>query len=235
VIVAEPDLQLHLATVAAFPFDVAAVTVLQFDFATIDAFALTNVIGLLAFAVVGAMKAIDADFDLLGIAVLGVMTALGGGTTRDLLVGRVPTALQSTTDVSVALVGVVLAVLLAQVDDDAHRSLFVLLPDAIGLAAFAATGALVGHAAGVSPFGVVILATVTAVGGGTISDLLLQDVPFVLCEDFYATCAVVGGAAFVVLVAGGVAVDTAAIVGAALVFGMRVLAMQRGWELPTVG
>ena len=136
-----------------------------------NVFEAMNVVGLLAFAVTGALKAVDADLDLLGVTVLGVMTALGGGITRDLLVNTVPTALTSG-DIGVVLVGVGVALALVQFGSAAVPS-FVLLPDAIGLSAFATTGALVGFDAGLSGFGIVLLATVTGVGGGIIADVLL--------------------------------------------------------------
>ncbi|MFC4548984.1 MULTISPECIES: trimeric intracellular cation channel family protein [Halorussus] len=193
-----------------------------------------NVIGLLAFAVVGSLRGADADLDLLGVAVLGVMTALGGGVTRDLLVDTVPVALRSTTDVSVALVGVGLAVALARLEMGATDHSLVLLADAVGLSAFATTGALVATTAGLSPFGVVVLATVTGVGGGLVSDVLLRNVPFVLVEDFYATCAVLGGVVFWVAISAGAGRRASAVVCAAFVFGLRLLAIRHDWELPTV-
>jgi uncharacterized membrane protein YeiH len=198
-------------------------------------FTAMNVVGLVAFATVGGLKGADADLDLFGVAVLGVLTALGGGTLRDVLVGRVPLALQSTGDVSVALVGVVLAVLLSRTVEGRVRDHPVLqLPDAIGLAAFAATGALVGLDAGISPFGVVVLATLTGVGGGSIADLLLSRVPVVLHEDFYATPALLGGAGFWAAVTVGADTGAAALGCAAAVFLLRIAALRYDWHLPTI-
>ncbi|MFC4360092.1 trimeric intracellular cation channel family protein [Halobium salinum] len=197
-------------------------------------FALMNVVGLVAFAMVGSLKAADADLDLFGVAVLGVLTALGGGTVRDVLVGRVPGALRSTGDVAVALLGVALAVLLARrVRGRLLDHPLLLAPDAVGLAAFAATGALVGHEAGLSPFGVVALATLTAVGGGSLADVLLSRVPVVLREEFYATPAVLGGALFWLAESVGVDPSAAALGCAGLVLGVRLLALRRGWDLPS--
>lgn len=200
----------------------------------LDAFGVMNVVGLLAFAVVGSLRAIDADLDLLGVGVLGIMTALGGGITRDLLVNSVPVALRSTTDVSVALAGVAVGIALGRLGDDLTDHSLVLLPDAVGLSAFATTGALVAADAGLSAFGVVVLATVTGVGGGLVSDVLLQRVPFVLVEDFYATCALVGGVVFWTATSVGVGDGPSAAVCAAVVLGLRTLAIRREWELPTV-
>ncbi|MGB9986479.1 trimeric intracellular cation channel family protein [Salarchaeum japonicum] len=201
-----------------------------------NVFDVMNAVGLVAFAIVGSLKASDADLDLLGIAVLGFLTALGGGITRDVLVGRTPAAFSGSGDVAWAFVGVLLAIGLAVVVDE--RGLLdspaLVVPDAVGLAAFAATGALVGVDAGVSPFGVVVLATLTGVGGGTISDVLLDRVPFVLTEDFYASCALIGGALFVLAADAGVGQRTAALACAGVVFALRIVAVHREWRLPSV-
>lgn len=200
----------------------------------VDVFDLMNTVGLVAFAMVGSLKAADADLDLFGVTVLGVLTALGGGTTRDVLVARVPSSLRSTGDVAVALLGVALAVLLARrVRGRLLDHPLLLVPDAVGLAAFAATGALVGQEVGLSAFGVVVLATLTAVGGGSLADLLLSRVPVVLREDFYATPAVLGGAAFWLSVSAGVGSSTAALGCAGLVLAVRLFALRRGWDLPS--
>ncbi|MFC7200532.1 trimeric intracellular cation channel family protein [Halospeciosus flavus] len=200
----------------------------------IPVFDVMNAVGLVAFAVVGSLKASDARLDLLGVSVLGFLTALGGGITRDVLVGRIPAALSGSNDVTWAALGVVLAMVLARIIEERHLldHPALLVSDAVGLAAFAATGALVGVDAGVSAFGVVVLAALTGVGGGTISDVLLDRIPFVLTEDFYATCAVAGGVVFVTATAAGVDPRTAAVACAAVVFGTRVAALRRGWELP---
>jgi len=106
--------------------------------------------------------------------------------------------------------------------------------NAVGLVAFATTGALVGHAAGVSLFGVAVLDTVTGVGGGLVSDVLLQRVPFVLAEDCYATCAVAASAVFWAVVAAGYSTAAGAVTCAALTLGLRLLAIRRAWRRPTV-
>jgi uncharacterized membrane protein YeiH len=195
----------------------------------VDAFAVMNALGLLAFAVAGSLKGAEADLDLFGVAVLGVVTALGGGTLRDVLVGRVPASLQATADV-----GVGLAVALVVVSEDRRGHPALVVSDALGLAAFAATGALVGVEAGLSPFGVVVLATLTGVGGGSLADLLLTRVPVVLREDFYATPAVVGGVLFWSAAAAGVDPDALVLPSALVVFLVRALALRFEWELPSV-
>ena len=203
-----------------------------------DAVAAMNLVGLLAFAVAGSLKGADAELDPFGVATLGVLTALGGGTIRDVLVGRVPAALRSTGDVLVVLAGVGVGLLIAAALSGGtgrvrDHSAF-LVADAVGLAAFAASGAAVGAEAGLSAFGVVVTATLTGVGGGSLSDLLLARVPVVLREDFYATPALLGGVAYVVAAAVGVRGATATLGVALGVFGLRLVAVRRDWSLPSV-
>ena len=204
-----------------------------------DPFAAMNTVGLVAFALVGSTKAIRAEFDLFGVAVVGLAMAFAGGVTRDLLVNRVPLALQSPAEIALGLVGVGLAVALSVVLQSADTHPVTLVADAIGLAAFATTGAIVAADAGVSAFGVVAVATINAVGGGAFADILLDRAPFILFDDFYASCAVLGGATYwAVTASGGVGVlgdlgGVAAGACAAVTAGVRLVAVAYGWELPT--
>lgn len=199
------------------------------------AFAAMNAVGLVAFATVGALKGSDAGLDLFGVVVLGFLTALGGGILRDVLVGRVPAALHSTGDVAVATLGVVIGVALSlRVRDTIRETTAIQFPDAVGLAAFAATGAAVGIDAGLTLFGVVVVATLTGVGGGSISDLLLVRVPAVLREDFYATPAALGGVVAWLAVELTLPVAVATLSAAGSVLLVRVAALRYDWRLPTV-
>ena len=171
-----------------------------------SAFAVVNAVGLVAFALVGATKGIRAGFDPFGVVVVGLVTAFGGGTTRDILVDRIPLSVQTASNLSYGLLGVVLAV---------------------GLAA---TGSIVATDAGLSAFGVVAIATINAVGGGALTDLLLDRSPFVLLEDIYAIPAVLGGMSYVAVTGLGLRGATVACV--AVTVGTRLLAVSRGWDLP---
>lgn len=197
-------------------------------------FAVMNTIGLVAFALVGSSKAIREKFDMLGITIVGLAMAFAGGVTRDLLVSRVPLALQSPAEISLGLLGVGLAVVLNAVLTAPETHPATIVSDAIGLAAFATTGAIVATEAGVSAFGVVAVATINAVGGGAVADILLDRSPFILFEDFYASCAVLGGCAYWITWELGAAGSTAAAACAAVTIATRLAAVIYGWRLPTV-
>ncbi|MUW15131.1 trimeric intracellular cation channel family protein [Halorubrum sp. CBA1125] len=197
-------------------------------------FAVMNTVGLVAFALVGSSKAIREEFDVFGIVIVGLAMAFAGGVTRDLLVARVPLALQSPIEIGLGLLGVSLAVALSVVSSSPDTHPVTLVADAIGLAAFATTGAIVATATGVSAFGVVAIATINAVGGGAVADILLDRAPFILFEDFYASCAVIGGSAYWVVGALGATESTAAVACAAVTVVTRLAAVTYGWNLPTV-
>ena len=192
-----------------------------------------NIIGIIAFAITGALKAIEEKLDLLGITVLGILTALGGGITRDLLVNHIPTALKSISDMSFALVGVWLALIFYKIFGlDIKNRYIILIPDAIGLAAFTTTGAMIAYNAGVSVFGIVILATLTGVGGGIISDVLLGKVPSVLRDDFYASCAIIGAIIFYIGILSGLSLEISSFICSLSVLMIRIVAILYQWKLP---
>ncbi|WP_423746517.1 TRIC cation channel family protein [Haladaptatus sp. SPP-AMP-3] len=201
---------------------------------SINPFVVVNVLGLVAFAFVGGTKAIQKGFDPFGVSVVGIMTALGGGTTRDVLVNRVPISLQSAGDVTVSLLGVGLAIYAANFVNKADSHPIVLLADALGLAAFATTGAIVATEAGLSVFGVAGLALVNAVGGGVLADVLLDQTPFVLVEDIYATCALIGGTAYWIVSVTEQLSSFGALICIATVLSLRVTAIYQDWRLPTI-
>lgn len=152
-----------------------------------------NLIGIVIFSFAGALKGIREGLNMLGVATLGVVTSLGGGMLRDIIVGRMPNALVSYYDMSFALLGVFLSLILYEkLRKPLETQYTFLILDAIGISAFTATGALLAYKAGASFYGVILLATITGVGGGAIAHVLLRRIPWILKEDYYATCSIIG-------------------------------------------
>jgi len=203
------------------------------DAVFIDPFAVMNTIGLVAFALVGATKAIREEFDIFGVTVVGLATAFAGGMTRDILVNRVPLALSSPIEIALGLLGVGLALGMSAALESADTHPLTQLSDAIGLAAFATAGAIVATQANIPAFGVIAIATINAVGGGAVADILLDRSPFILLDDFYASCTVLGGSTYWIVVTAGGSNGTAAAVCAVTVVGTRIGALIFGWSLPT--
>jgi len=187
--------------------------------------------GTVTFAVTGALVAVRREFDLVGVLLLAAVTAVGGGSIRDVVVGIVPpTSLQDETLLWLVF-GTGLVVFALHRFVPTGRTLYVF--DTVSLGLFAALGAERGLQAGFGFWGTVFAGAVSGVGGGIIRDLLTGEVPGVLYRsgDFYATAAAAGaGACFLLQPVG----PTLALVGGAVVaIAVRVGSRLVGLRLPT--
>lgn len=188
--------------------------------------------GTFAFALNGALTATRiARLDIVGVVTLGMLTALGGGIVRDTLLGTLPPAtFRDWRYLAVAAGGSLVAFIAGRALDRLARP--ILLLDAAGLSLFAVSGALKGLDLG-SGFGqAVILGAITAVGGGTLRDVLIREIPSVLTSGLYAIPALVG--AFIA-VAGdriGVADLPAAVTAAVICFLVRMYGMHFDVQAP---
>src|SRR3954451_9382497 len=185
-------------------------------------FVVLDLAGTFAFALNGALTAIKvARLDIVGVITLGMITALGGGMIRDVLLDALPPAtFQDWRYLTVAALGGLVAFAFGRGLDRWATAILVL--DAAGLSLFAVSGALKGLDFGVGQAQAVILGAITAVGGGTLRDVLIREIPAVLSSGLYAIPALVG--AFVVVSADqlGAADLAAAIIGAVICFGIRM-------------
>jgi len=150
--------------------------------------------GTFVFGLNGALTAMEAEqLDLVGVVVLGTMTALGGGMIRDVLIGALPPAtFRDWRYLAVALVSAAVAFLARRYLTRAMRSIN--LFDAAGLSLFCVTGTTVAFGHGLGPVQSTILGAITAVGGGTIRDVMIPRAPAVLTSGLYAVPALVGAA-----------------------------------------
>lgn len=188
--------------------------------------------GTFVFALNGALTALRAErLDIVGVLVLGMFTAIGGGIVRDVLLGSLPPATFSDWRyLVVAAGGAFLAFLFGDRLDPAALSINVL--DAMGLSLFAVTGALKALEFGMSPLPAVLLGAITGVGGGTLRDVLIKRVPTVLSSGLYAIPALVGAAIMVTAREFGAAALPGALVGAALCFTIRVIGIRYDINAP---
>jgi uncharacterized membrane protein YeiH len=188
--------------------------------------------GVFAFALNGAFTAIRvARLDVVGVLTLGMITALGGGIVRDVFLDALPPATFSDWRyLAVAAAGGLVAFAFGYVLDR-WLNLINLL-DAAGLSLFAVSGALKTLEYGGGPAQAVILGAITAVGGGTIRDVLIGRVPVVLRSELYAIPALAGALLMVTAIQLGVADGPAAIGGALLCFVVRMVGLHHGLEAP---
>lgn len=193
---------------------------------------LADLAGTLVFAVEGGLRAAGAGLDVFGVLVLGLATAIGGGIVRDVLLGDVPpVALRSQVVLLVALGGGGVAFVLARAGVELSGDALALL-DALGLSLFAVSGAGKALDHGAAPLTAMMLGTMSGIGGGTTRDVLLGEVPLVLRAEVYATAAVLGAALVVAGARIGARRATAALVGAAACFVLRMVSVWADWNLP---
>jgi len=196
---------------------------------------IANCLGLIAFAVSGVFRGIERRLDLLGVSVLGFLTALGGGIVRDLLINRVPKALTGSTDITITAVGIFTALIFYRIlKRDITGTKPVKVIDGIGLAAFSVTGFVAGVESNLNGFGVVLLGVITGTGEGLISDILTGKVPSVLKEDFYASCSLIGGVLFLLLYRELPPELSIGLTFLSILI-LRLTAILKGWRLPRFG
>ncbi len=193
-----------------------------------------DIIGLVAFALSGVLISLYKRLDIFGVFFIASLTALGGGVIRDILAGRVPFAFTHYYPISVVVLTVIAALALkAHIREIDRKFLFVFF-DSIGLCAFSVTGSLVGIEVEFNLFGVIILSIATAVGGGLVRDMLLNEVPFILKKEFYASIALLTAViAFVFDALGILGSFTLALLFIAMLF-LRLAAYKMGYQLPRV-
>lgn len=196
---------------------------------------LLDLVGTALFAAEGATTAVHFRLDLLGVLVVAFLTALGGGIVRDLLLGAAPpNAMRDWRYASSALVAG-LIVFFLRTPIAASGEGWVQVLDAAGLSLFAVAGATKALDFDIHPLMATMLGGVTAVGGGTLRDVLINQVPNVLKADVYAAAALLGAATTVTLRKLNVKAPAADAAGIAICFATRMAAVHYHWNLPVAG
>ena len=187
--------------------------------------------GTFVFALSGAIAGIKHRLDLFGVLVLSFAAANAGGILRDLLIGAVPPpGISDWRYIAVPVLAGLAAFRWGSIVDRMRSSVQIF--DAGGLALFAVSGALKALDFHLGPLTAVLLGMLTGIGGGMVRDVLAAEVPSVLRGDVYAVAALAGAA--VVVIGRMLHFPSAAvtIIGAVLCFGLRFMAIRRGWQLP---
>ena len=189
-----------------------------------------DLLGTAAFAASGAWAGVRRDMDLFGVVLLGLVTANGGGTVRDLLLGAPPFMLKNETYLYLSLIISLLVFIFHRKMDFLQHPLQYF--DAVGLGTFVVigTGKAIDYHIGF--FGSVMMGVLTATAGGMIRDILSNRVPLVLQREVYASACLAGGALLYLLHLTVLPRNWALVVAAVAVTGVRLLAIQKGWSLP---
>lgn len=190
-----------------------------------------DLVGTFVFALSGGVLAVRKQLDLFGVLVLACAAAVSGGIVRDVLIGAHPPA--SLADwrylVTAMFAGLVTFRWCALIERLRNP---VQLFDAAGLALFAVLGTGKALAFGLSPFAAMLLGMVTGIGGGIARDVLVARTPVVLQAELYAVAALAGGGVVALASALQLPQPPAMIAGALACFGLRYMALRRGWRLP---
>jgi uncharacterized membrane protein YeiH len=190
-----------------------------------------QLLGILAFAISGALIGVRRRLDLLGVLVVGGATGTGGGILRDMLIGvHPPVTFVYWPNIAVAIGGALIVFFFHPSISRIH--VFEVVFDAFGLGLFAATGTVTAMQSGLAPLTSVLLGTITAIGGGVIRDVLVNTIPAVLTRELYAVSALVGAAVAALVLLVFDAPSVASFVGVAVAIVLRLLSYWRGWNLP---
>ncbi|WP_321328913.1 trimeric intracellular cation channel family protein [uncultured Ilyobacter sp.] len=155
-----------------------------------------NTLGIVAFSVSGALKGEKHKLDIFGIVVLGVITAVGGGIIRDVVLNQVPDSIIQERDAYLAVFIAIVSYIVYHDKLEGKLSNIIKVSDAAGLAAFTVIGAQKGLGNDLGLLGFSIMATLTGVGGGVLRDMLVNEIPFILKEDVYAFLCLIGGGVY---------------------------------------
>ncbi|KRD06447.1 hypothetical protein ASE21_20010 [Flavobacterium sp. Root901] len=193
-------------------------------------FHLLDIIGTMAFAMSGALTAMHKKLDPFGVFIIAFVTAVGGGTLRDVLIGRTPVGwMMNLQYVYVIILGFLLAIIFRKKFDKLRTSLF--LFDTIGLGVFTLIGLEKGITTGLHPVICVALGTMTACFGGVIRDILCNEIPTVFRKEIYATICIFGGIVFFVLRKLNLEDDVLYLVTSVVIISIRLLAVKYKWYL----
>ena len=193
-----------------------------------------DLLGVGVFAISGVLAAGRKGLDVLGVAVIAVVTAIGGGTLRDLLLDRHPIFwIADSAYLWVILAAAGMTLVYLRIWIASRRAL--LVADAFGLAFFTIGGVQITQQAGHSDAIALLMGTITGVAGGALRDVLTAEIPLILRPGrLYATAALAGAGLYVLLAGRGVSTEAAALAGMGATAGLRLAAIFWRLELPAV-
>lgn len=195
-------------------------------------FLLLDFLGTIAFATSGALTAMHKKLDIFGIFIVGFVTAIGGGTLRDVLTGNTPVIwMEQTFYIYTIGVTVILAIIFRRYLSHLRRSLF--LFDTIGLGVFTIIGVEAGVQSGLDPIVSIAIGAMTGTFGGVIRDILCNEIPVIFRKEIYATACIVGGLVFVLMHSLGANSDVIYLTTSSIVILIRLVVVRYHISLPS--
>lgn len=194
-------------------------------------FDVLDLIGTAVFAISGALAGMHRRLDPFGVFIIGITTAIGGGTLRDILIGRTPVGwMQDMNYLFVIIAAIFITFILRQRLHYLRKTFF--LFDTVGLGLFTITGVELGLQAGLHPIVCIMLGTMSASFGGVLRDVLCNEVPIIFQKEIYALASVAGGTVFILLLSTGLTQNIIYVLTSLLVMVIRILAVRYNWSLP---
>ncbi len=197
-----------------------------------DLFLVIDILGTISFAVSGVLTAMKKRLDAFGILIIAFVTAVGGGTLRDVLIDANIAWMRNLTYLYVIIISSILAVIFRRKLTYVRRSLF--LFDTIGIGLYTVVGVEKGIAAGFPPVICIALGTLSACFGGVIRDILCNEIPIIFRKEIYATACIVGGLTYFLLLQTPLSVNWVVILSGSMVITVRLLAVTFNVSLPSV-
>ena len=197
-----------------------------------DLFLVIDILGTISFAVSGVLTAMKKRLDAFGILIIAFVTAVGGGTLRDVLIDANIAWMRNLTYLYVIIIASILAVIFRRKLSYVRRSLF--LFDTIGIGLYTVLGVEKGIAAGFPPIICIALGTLSACFGGVIRDILCNEIPIIFRKEIYATACIVGGLTYFLLLQTPLSVNWVVILSGSMVITVRLLAVTFNVSLPSV-
>lgn len=192
-----------------------------------------DIAGTAAFSIAGTFAAMEKRLDIFGIFIIAFITALGGGTLRDVLIGQVPVNwMVNLNSGMIVLLSTIIALLFRTVIKNYHNVL--LLFDSIGLGFFTVVGIQTGIAFELHPAVSIALGTMTACFGGVIRDISLSNIPLIFQKEIYATSCIFGGIIFFILLKVGASTMPVEIICFITIVLFRLLSVRYHWQLPVI-
>jgi uncharacterized membrane protein YeiH len=201
-----------------------------------SAFLLADWIGTFTFALAGFLVGARRGFDILGVLIVSFLTAFGGGILRDVILGNKPLVLTNDyLGATVVLVVFVASIFKINRQKDIDAKALFIISDSIGLVSFAISGAIMAADSGLGLMGSAIVGFITALGGGIMRDVLINEVPFVLTSEFYGTVALVAGIGVYFIYQFNEKSDYSLGLLFIACLALRLIAWRMNWKLPKFG
>lgn len=192
-----------------------------------------DLLGTMVFAISGAMAGRDKNLDFFGIASLAFITAIGGGTVRDVLIGSTPVGwMLNLTYLAMIGMGILISLFFGTRIRGLRRTFFMF--DAVGIAVFTVLGIQKALQLNIHPAIAIIMGMVSAVFGGVIRDIICNDIPLIFRKEIYALTCLFGGVLYFLLEAGGIGQSLNISITVLFIIAFRIIAVRYQWKLPAL-